>query len=161
MFSGHTPTPTPTHPTPEKKSDKKGLEKFARYWLVKEAPTNQNRADLISRQHDSNTTTLYMYGKSALLIDVKLYKWLVMVRGEIVHFYGNGSSLSRRRHTQEKSNPVVLYLHDSLWRAESFRMKPTIYSANLWPEILPIATWKNMSKRLAFSIEKSFEKRKC
>ncbi len=123
----------------------KGLETFARCWLIKVTPANQNHADLIRRQHGNNATTLWqkiiVYGcKSGQVASNG-----VTIRGDMVHFSGSGLLLSRCKHTQEKSGWVVPRLHDSIWRAKSglimvfgFRMKLTIHLAILWCEILTI-----------------------
>ncbi len=124
---------------PKKKlTGTKGHKNYARYWLVKETPTNQNRADLIWTQHGGNTITLW---QKCIVNGCKIVQVAsngVTMHGEIVYFSGSGSSLSRRRHTQEKSDPVVSYLHDSLWSAESgFRLpNETNYLIGNFPNIL-------------------------
>ena len=80
-------------------------------------------------------------------MDVKLYKWLVMVS---MHGFSLGkpsTSLAvdyrfeRSMHTQEKvtSSPRICMTHSEEMRAVfGSRMKVTIYLTILWREILPI-----------------------
>ncbi len=66
----------------------------------------------------------------------------VTMSGEIVHFSGSGSSLTRRKHTRGKKvtrSFCTCMIHSKVPRTVfGSRMKPTIYSVILWHKILLI-----------------------
>ncbi len=107
--------------------------------LIGQRNSNQSEPCRSERtQHGGNTITLW---QKCIVNGCKIVQVAsngVTMHGEIVYFSGSGSSLSRRRHTQEKSDPVVSYLHDSLWSAESgFRLpNETNYLIGNFPNIL-------------------------
>ncbi len=108
-----------TYPTKNLKGIKhaKGLEQFAHCWLVKVTPTDQNRANLIWRQHGSNTTILWqnvhcqwMYCKA---VHMYISGWCVTMRGFSlgtlhVHFPGSGLSPWKEQAHPGKKWPVHL-----------------------------------------------------